>query len=129
MPSDYQIGSSVETLTPVDELTVPLEIPFGDYQMYSSQAQLASHKMRRFGPPIITWTMSMSDVEQIEQLDEFNLDAPVYIRSRKKNDTFGIFQVLFNWSDEREDGVRKPLFLGTRFEAVIQFTVLGEVTP
>ncbi len=128
MPSEYMIGATLESLTSLDELAVPVDNPLGDFRQYLKKIKLGDLSMRGLGPRTIVWNFAlMEDVEQIEQLAQFDSTQPIYIRSRRRDDTFGTFEVLMNWIEPREDGNRQPGFLGTRFEFVIEFTVLSEV--
>jgi len=127
MASDFKIGESAETLVALDELNTPLNNPQWQFHKYREKVKLGSNKSRGLGPQTIIWAFPMIDAEQIEQLEEYNTGVPIYIRSRKRDLTFGVFEVTYNWQDPRQDGSHIPYMPGMRSDVEIEFTVLSEV--
>jgi len=115
-------------VTSLDLLTTAVVEPQHEYLKYRSIRKLGNGKSRGYGLPTVVWTFPMLEVEQVTQLLSFDSDDPIYIRSRKADDTWGLFQVLMNIIDPRYDGEHMPGFRGYRRALVIEFTVLDEAT-
>jgi hypothetical protein len=128
MASEYQIGTTIETLTALDALATPLPNPMPDFQEYRRKDRLGDMSMKGRGPRTILWKLAISEIPEVEQLEVFMTGDPIYIRSKKRNDIFAVFQVLMNLLDPRHDGVRLPGFVGNRMENEYEFIVLNEVT-
>lgn len=127
MASDFKIGSTSGGLTSLDELTTPCPDPQPRFDQYRKKDRLGDMSMKGRGPQTILWGFPLLEVEQIAQLDSFQSDVPIYIRSRKRDDTFGTFEVLMNIVDPREDGDHMNGFRGHRGNYPVEFIVLSEV--
>lgn len=127
MASNFKIGLTAETLTSFDELTTPVDDPQWEFRKFRKMAKLGDLSVRGQGPNTIIWNMGMPTPEQIAQLEEFQSDDPIYIQSPKRDDSLGVFEVISNWLDPRQDGSHKAGFRGYRFGLEIEFIVLSEV--
>lgn len=125
--SEYKIGTTSGSITALDLLATPVEDPFGDLAQYRKTVPLGDLTARGMGPRTITWSFPFLTIEEVDQLRSFISSSSIYIRSRKRNDVFAVFEVLMRWNDPREDGERKAMFVGHRFLLTLEFIVLSEV--
>lgn len=127
MASDFKIGTTSGGITSMDALTVPLPDPQPVFNKYRSKTRLDNLTVKGRGPQSIVWTFPLLEVEEIAQLETFQSDDPIYIRTTKRDDSFGVFEVRMNWVDPREDGDHANGFKGHRFNLSIEFIILSEV--
>lgn len=125
MASSFKIDDTSGGLTALDSLATPLPDPQPEFREYRKMVKLGDGSMLGVGPQVIVWNFPLLEVEQIAQLETFQSSVPIYISSRKRDDTFGDFEVLMNWVDARQDA--DHLFQGVRSGLVIEFIVLSEV--
>lgn len=128
MASGFKIGTTSGGVTSLDLLTTAVVEPQPEYLKYRNIRKLGNAKFRGYGLPAVVWTFPMLEVAQVTQLLSFESDEPIYIRSLKADDTWGLFQVLMNIIDPRYDGEHMAGFRGYRSKLVIEFTVLDEAT-
>jgi hypothetical protein len=127
MTSEYEIGLTAGTMTALDALATPLLDPMPDFQEFRRKDRLGDMSMKGRGPQTVIWKFAINEIEQATQLEIFMTGDPIYIRSKKKDDSFGVFQVMMNLLDPRNDGFRLPGFVGNRMENEYEFIVLSEV--
>lgn len=127
MASDFKIGSTSGGITSVDELTTPCPEPQPKFNKFRRKDRLDDFTVKGRGPQTIVWDFPLLEVDQIAQLETFQSTDPIYIRSTKRDDTFGVFEVRMNWIDPREDGDHANGFKGHRFNLTIEFIVIEEV--
>lgn len=127
MASDFKIGTTSGGLTSLDALTTACPDPQPRFDNYRKKDRLGDMSMKGRGPQTILWNFPMLEVEQIAQLESFLSADPIYIRSRKRDDTFGVFEVYMNFLDAREDGEHMNGFRGFRANFPVEFIVLSEV--
>lgn len=127
MASEFKIGTTSGGITSVDELTVPCPEPQPQFAKYRRKDKLGDMSTKGRGPQVIVWAFPLIEVEQIAQLETFQSDDPIYIRSTKRDDSFGVFEVLMNWIEAKEDGDHMNGFQGYRSGLVLEFIVLSEV--
>lgn len=125
MASNFRIDETEVGLTALDALATPLPDPQPQYQAYLKMVKLANGAMRGQGFPRIIWTFPLIEPDQIAELEAFFTGVPIYISSRKRDDSFGDFQVIPTVPDPRQDG--DHLFQGVRSAYTVEFIVLGEV--
>lgn len=102
--ADFEIGTSYETLTNIEELTTPLELPKSSYAPYAHTVNLGSGGKRGVGFPMASWTFALLTVEQRDQLKTFCPDASgaVYIRTKLNDDTYAAFTATMIWHEDEE---------------------------
>jgi hypothetical protein len=109
--ADFQIGTTYEGMTNIEELTTPLELPKSEYQPYARVANLGSGGRRGVGFPVAAWTFPLLTVEQRDQLKTFcpGASAHVYIRTKLNDDTYADFEGTMLWheNEERWYGVKR----------------------
>lgn len=127
MASGFKIGTTSGGVTSLDALTTPLPDPQQDNPKYRVLKKLGNGKMKGFGAERVIWAFPILEVEQITQLLTFDVDANIYVRSRKRDDTWGLFEVVMNVIDPRYDGEHMPGFQGHRRGLTVEFTVISEV--
>jgi hypothetical protein len=127
MSSDFKIGTTSGGITSLDALGTPCPDPQPRFSEFRRKDRLGDMTVKGRGPQIIYWGFPLTAVNEVVQLEAFQSDDPIYIRSPKRNDTFGVFEVLMNWVDPREDGDHMNGFKGYRSGFEIEFIVLSEV--
>jgi hypothetical protein len=127
MTNIFMIGETVEGLTPLAELDIPLPDPQHEYRQFKRKDRLGDLTMKGRGPATIIWEFPLPEVEQIMQVDTFQSGDPIFIQSPNKDDVDTIFHVLINLPDPRESGDHQPGFRGYRKGFIVEFIVLAEV--
>ena len=125
MASQFEIDETSGGLTALDALATPLPDPQPVFNEYREKVRLANGSMRGLGPQTVTWSFPLLEVEQIEELEAFFDSSPIYIRTRKRNDDFAVFEVIPNVPDPKQDG--DHLFQGIRSGYTVEFIILSEV--
>ena len=127
--SDFEIGTTFEGMTNVEQLTEPLPAPKSTYQDYSVLVQLGSGGTIGQGYATATWTFGSLTTAQRDQLKEFcaGASAPVYIKTKLSNevggdDEYAVFSAIMNWPFP-EPGRTYTM----RNNYVIEFTFLEEI--
>lgn len=108
MTTEYMIGTTLEDLTPLDELETPVEAPKSDFQPYSEIRQAGDGSFISRGSAIAIWNFPFLEfIEQRDQLKQFcpGASAEVYIRTRLADDTFATFVCWMVWPlrEQREN--------------------------
>lgn len=127
MASEYKIGTTSAGITSLDALGTPCPDPQPQFNEYRRKDRLGDMSMKGRGPQTIVWGFPLIDSAQIAQLETFQSDVPIYIRSRKRDDSLKTFQVMMNWLDPKEDGDHMNGFYGYRSGLVLEFIVLAEL--
>ncbi len=127
MASDFMIGTTAESLTALDELMTPVPDPQWEFQLYRKMIKLGNKKVFGVGPQTPVWSFPLIEDAQVAELELYNLDVPIYIQTKKRDGTLGIFEVIANWVDPRQDGDHMAGFQGFRSGLVIEFSVISEV--
>jgi hypothetical protein len=79
------------------------------------------------GPQTVTWNFPILEDAQIAMLETFLSASAIFIQSKKRDGTTGIFEVYMNWLDPRQDGDHMAGFRGYRSGLAIEFFILSEV--
>jgi len=127
MPSEFMIGTTLEGMTALDELTTPVDNPQWEYAPYSKLVTLADGTARGLGTPKIVWQFPMLEVDQIDALRTLcpGASAEIYFRSKIYDDTFVTFAGTMIWPVSK-DGAHKASFHGHRADLTIEFRNLVE---
>lgn len=125
MASNYEIDDTSGGLTALDALATPLPDPQPAFNEYRKMVRLGDGTLRGVGPQTVVWTFPILEPDQIAQLEAFLSTSPIYITTRKRDDSFASFEVLMTLPDARQDG--EHLFQGVRSGYVVEFIVLSEV--
>lgn len=109
--AEFMIGATYETMTNIEQLTTPLELPRSEYFPYARTVNLGNGGKRGVGFPMATWTFALLTVAQRDQLKEFcpNASGEVYIRTKLNDDTYANFSATMIWheNEERWYGVKR----------------------
>lgn len=127
MASDYKIGSTSGGITSLDALSTPCPDPQAQFQEFRRKDRLGNMAMKGRGPQTVIWDFPLIDVDQIAQLETFQSDDPIYIQTRKRDDSLAVFEVQANWIDPREDGDHMGGLHGYRSGLQLEFIILSEV--
>jgi hypothetical protein len=127
MTSTFKIGTTAGGITSLDALGTPCPNPQPQFNEFRRKDRLGDMSMKGRGPQTIVWGFPLIDADQIAMLETFQADVPIYIQSRKRDDSLGIFEVTMNWIDPKEDGEHMSGFYGYRSGLVLEFIVLSEV--
>ena len=125
--SDFMIGMTVETLTALNLLAVPLDDPQPEFRQYLRKDRLGDMTRKGRGPSTIIWEFTSPSVAQVAQVNEFQSDDPIYIQSWDKDDAAQIYEVLMNVPDPREDGDHERRMKGLRNGFIVEFIVVSAV--
>jgi hypothetical protein len=128
MASVFKIGTTAGGITSLDALGTPCPDPQPQFAAFRRKDKLGDMSLKGRGPQTIVWGFPMIEVAQITMLATFQSEIPIYIQSRKRNDTVGVFEVLMNWLEPKEDGEHMNGFYGYRSGLVLEFIVISEVT-
>lgn len=127
MASNFKIGTTSGGITSLDALGTPCPDPQQSFNEFRRKDRLGDMTMKGRGPQTILWTFPLLEVEQLAQLETFQSDVPIYIQSSKRDDSLGVFEVLMNWIDPREDGDHMNGFHGHRGNLALEFVIISEV--
>jgi hypothetical protein len=120
---DYEIGITLESMTPLDELDAPVKEPNSIFQDYSERLILGDGSARGVGAPVAIWTFELlEDANPRNQLKEFcpGASADVYIRTLRNDDTFGIYQAIMHWPLEESTDNHWNLKLNIKFTQLVE---------
>lgn len=100
----FEIGTTLEGMTNVEQLTEALPAPRSTYQDYSALVQLGSGGMIGQGFPAATWVFGTLTTAQRDQLKTFcpGASATVYIKTKLGSeasgaDEFAVFTAIMTW--------------------------------
>lgn len=127
MASDFKIGTTSGGITSLDSLATPIPDPQQRFDVYRKKERLGDMSMKGRGPQSVVWTFPLLQVDELAQLETFQSEEPIYIRTPKRDDSWGIFEVMVNWPDPREDGDHMNGFQGHRGNLALEFIILSEV--
>lgn len=109
--AEFEIGATEEELTNIEILAEPLDPPKSEFFPYARTVNLGSGGKRGVGFPMAAWSFPLMTVEQRDQLKTFCPDASgeVYIRTKKNDDTYAIFQAIMIWpeNEDRWYGIKR----------------------
>lgn len=89
MASNFEIGATEGSLTPIDLLDVELPDMKSDYFPYSRKVQKGNGEEIGVGAPYATWTFPVLEIDQYNQLRAFS--GNLVIRTKLDDDTFAVF--------------------------------------
>lgn len=109
---EFEIGTTLEELTNLSELTTPVEHPKSEYLPYARTVNKGNGGKRGIGSPVAVWNFALLSLEERNQLKEFcpGASANVYIRTKLNDDSYADFSATMIWPDTTEDrwyGVKK----------------------
>jgi hypothetical protein len=116
--SYFEIGTTLDGLAALDELTTPLPDMKSSFMPYSRLVNLGNGGTRGVGAPIAIWTFPILEIDQYNQLRTFcpGASAKVFIVTKLDNDTFATFQGTMTVPNEPQNR-----FYGQRKEYAVQF--------
>lgn len=123
MTSPYAIGTTYETLTPLDELTVPVVNPTPSFMDGELRITLGNQRKKWVGAPWAALDFSLLTVAQRGQLREFCPagSAEVYITTRLNDDSFATFSAEMWWPDEDQRALTDdPVNLRVEFHNLVE---------
>jgi|SRR3990172_1038602 len=127
MASDFKIGVTSGGITSLDALGTPVPDPQHQFREFLEMERLGNMKLRGSGPNTLIWKFPLLEVNELAMLETFVSTDPIYIRSPKRDDIFGIFEALMNIPIPAQDGEHMPGFRGYRGGYEIEFVILSEV--
>jgi hypothetical protein len=120
------IGSTPETMTNIEALTVPVRPPKSTFRPFSDTKTLGSGLVRGVGFPVATWTWAVIDRAERDALRAFcsGQSAAVYIKTKtmESSDTYKTFSAIMVWNtqaEERDTG-HKRVNLSITFQALVE---------
>ena|SRR5688572_22148272 len=102
---DFGIGTTLEELTNLSELTTPVEHPKSDHLPYARTVNKGNGGRRGIGSPVAVWNFPLLSLDERNQLKEFcpGASANVYIRTKLNDDSYADFSANMIWPDTPED--------------------------
>jgi hypothetical protein len=128
MASDFKIGTTSGGITSLDALGTPCPDPQWEFQQFRKMDKLADGSMRGRGPNTVVWSFPMLEAAQVAMLETFISTSTIFIQSKKRDGSLGVFEVTMNWTDPRQDGDHMQGFVGWRGALAIEFLAWSEVT-
>lgn len=112
MTSPFELGTTLVSMTAIDELTTPLPDMKSNYFPYSRVVGLGSGGVRGVGAPYATWTFPILEIDAYNQLRVFcpGAMAAVYVHTKLDDDTFAVFSgnmIVPLVAQDRNNGMRK----------------------
>ncbi len=103
--SNFEIGTSEGSLSPIDQLTTPLPDPKSSYLPFARVNNKGNGGTRGVGSPVAQWTFPILSIEEYSQLKTFctGASADVYIQTKLDDDSFEVFQGKMIWPNEPQD--------------------------
>lgn len=100
----YEIGSTSST-TNVENLTVPVKPPRGDYKEWSESYDQADGGMAGDGYPFAVWTFDSLAAAQVAQLRTFctGRSSVAYINTRINTDAYDKFSCVMIWDPDQQN--------------------------
>lgn len=123
--ADFEIGTTLETMTNIEALTPALSVPRAPFRDFADRVTASSGRVFGRGFPFCRWLFSRLTGAQREELKSFcaGESANVYIKTLANDDVYHVYQAVMVWpqGEEREPAVRD------RMELEILFTHLVEI--
>jgi hypothetical protein len=112
MMANFAIDETLEGLTNIESLAVPLPEPKSTYQPYSRLVIKGNGAAQGVGAPVASWTFALLSITEYNQLRTFcpGASAEIYIHTKKDDDTFADFSctmIVPNDPQDRWYAVRK----------------------
>jgi len=112
MSSPFELGTTLVSMTPIDELTIPLPDMKSNYFPYTRVAGLGNGGVRGLGAPYATWTFPILEIDEYNQLRVYSPGAmaSVYVHTKLDDDTFAVFagdMIVPLVPQDRNNGMRK----------------------
>lgn len=122
--AEFEIGTSLVSMTNIEELTTPLPVPRTVFYPYADYVTTGTGLKRGIGRARTKWIFARLTTAQRDQLREF-CDGPsdtVYIRTatNEDEDSYADFSAIMHWVEEED---RRA---GYRFDVEILYTELIE---
>jgi hypothetical protein len=127
MASAFKIGTTSGGITSLDALGTACPDPQWEFQEFRKVVRLGNGSSKGLGPQTVTWNFPILEDAQIAMLETFLSASAIFIQSKKRDGTTGIFEVYMNWLDPRQDGDHMAGFRGYRSGLAIEFFILSEV--
>ena len=117
MTYEHSIGNTLETLTPLDQLSAPLTFPKSRYREFAALKTSASGQTIGLGQPEADWEWTYLTLAQRNQLREFFSGAStnLYIRALKNDGSYANFSAIAHWPAEEQRGTQYVLGFALRF--------------
>ncbi len=102
---EFEIGTTLEELTNLSELTTPVEHPKSEFLPYARTVNKGNGGKRGTGSPVAVWNFPLLSLEERNQLKEFcpGASADVYIHTKLNDDSYADFSAKMIWPDIPED--------------------------
>ncbi len=132
--TNYMIGSSLVTMVNVDTL-VGMHLPRGSFRLFPMVYVGGDGRTVGDGRPTASWRFDVLTQSELNALraylasgSTYLMSAPVYIRTRLDDGTFGTFSAIMHWPEDVESR-RIPASAGGVYQDVeIRFTGLEQVS-
>lgn len=123
---EFEIGTSLGTMTNLEELTVPVVPPRSRWKKYAEIVDLGDASSRGFGLPSAVWAWDFIVQDQRDQLRTFctGSSATVYIRTKKRDasETWANYLVKVLWPEDEEYELGRILNFELQFRDMVEQT-------
>ena len=125
-PHDFEIATPPGALVNVNDLPERLESPKPEFGEFSQGIQLASGAVKGGGWSTASWKWGSITIDQRDQLKTFcptDLSAPIYIRTWRRDGTFGYYEGVMVWPvEEGEHQAGRILDFTVLFQSLQPYT-------
>ena len=107
--SEYQIGTTVESMVTFKSLKI--KAPRCEYALYSDEIQLGDGTVRGIGSPACRMNWGFLRASQRAALRAYcpEKTATVFVRLRKDDGTFAVFEAVMIWMTSEELAATRTL--------------------
>jgi hypothetical protein len=124
---DFEIATPPGALVNLGDLTEPLLSPKPEFTEFTQAIPLASGLVKGGGWSTASWKWGSITIDERDQLKTFcptDLSAPVYIRTWRRDGTFGYYEGVMVWPEN--EGEHQA---GRLLDFTVTFQDLQSYTP
>lgn len=125
-PHDFEIATPPDALVNVRDLPDSLKSPKPEFVEFSQAIPLASGGVKGGGWSTASWKWGWITTDQRDQLKTFcpdGLSAPIYIRTWRRDGTFGYYEGVMVWPEaEGEHQAGRILDFTVLFQSLQPYT-------
>lgn len=121
MPEFFGIGTTLETITSLLELDVPIETVKSQHFDYARTVNKGNAGARGVGSPMHLWTVGLATIEMRNQLKGFcpGASAGVFIYTQLNSGVWVTFQCEMLWTEEEEWWLGMKKTFNVKYRALV----------
>lgn len=119
---EYKIGTTLEGMSLLPELTVPVVPPSTSYTPSVGSITLGDGTERAIGSPMASWHWGFLQSTQRDQLKEFcpGKSADVYIRTLKSDGTYADYSCVMVWPQNETRQANRIIDITIEFRNMVE---------